>query len=82
MIAELLNVALPTGLIVVGVWFGLAEGWPYWKSRDTENRQREHDREIAQVGASNAMSGALLAVADAVRGCPVRPVSSTNVGET
>jgi hypothetical protein len=65
-IAELLQVALPTGLVVVGIWWVLAEGWPYWRTRDAENRQREHDRAIEQVTAQKETARATSRFADAL----------------
>ena len=65
-IAELLQVAMPTGLIVVGVGWGLTEGWPYWKERDAENRLREHDREMEQVKAQMETARATGRFADAL----------------
>ena len=65
-IAELLQVALPTGLIVVLVWWVLSEGWPYWKERDHENRQREHERDIQQITAQKETARATSRFADAL----------------
>ncbi len=65
-IAELLQVALPTGLIVVGLWWALSEGWPYWKQRDVENREREHEREMKQIAAQQDTARATTRFADAL----------------
>lgn len=65
-IADLLQVALPTGLVVVGIWWALSEGWPYWKERDTLSSAREYEREMAHVAAQMETAKALVAFAAAV----------------
>jgi len=71
-ISAIFQLGLPVGLIVVGVAFGIIEVWPYWKSRDTENRQREYDREMAQIASQNVQSEALVSLANAVKTCPLK----------
>jgi len=73
-ISDVINVFVPTGLIVVGIWWVLSEGWPYWKKRDESNRQREYDREMAQIAATNMQSEALTVLARAVDSCPFHVV--------
>jgi len=63
-IAELLQVALPTGLIVIGVWFFLTEAWPTWKERDAENRSRRDTLEHKQIETNGLVASALSLVAE------------------
>lgn len=66
LIAELLQVAMPSGLIVVLIWWVLGQGWPYWKDRDSANREREHEREMAQIEAQKDTANATARFAEAL----------------
>jgi hypothetical protein len=70
-VAELLQVALPTGLIIVIVWWVLTEGWPYWETRDAEERQRRHEQRIATGTSQQAMATHLAVIANGLQP-PVR----------
>ncbi|MCK4958109.1 MAG: hypothetical protein KAT00_01890 [Planctomycetes bacterium] len=72
-IAELLQVALPTGLITVGIWWGSSQGWPYWKERDAEERARRHEQRIATGTSQQAMATHLAVIANVLAN-PVRVV--------
>jgi hypothetical protein len=63
-LSDLLSAAMPAGLIVVGVWFFLAEAWPYWKARDTENRKLKHELEQKQLETEGLMASAISLVAN------------------
>lgn len=65
-IAKLLNLGIPTALIAVGVWWALAQGWPYWVKRDSENRQREHLRDMGALASQDTQSMAITALSEAI----------------
>ena len=65
-IAELLQIALPVGLIIIGVWFFINQLWPTWVSRDTEERQRRHERELRRGDTSAAIAAHLSVIAHGV----------------
>lgn len=63
-LAELIQTTTPVGLIIVGVWFGLAEAWPYWKQRDAEQRERKQELERQQLETEGLMASAISLVAN------------------
>ncbi|MCK5133318.1 MAG: hypothetical protein KAR40_14345 [Candidatus Sabulitectum sp.] len=73
LIADWIQVAMPTGLIAIGVGFGLTEVWPYWKTRDAENRAHNQARDNSQINADLALAGALTAIAGVIEDCMAAP---------
>lgn len=39
---QLVNIGVPFTLVMVGLWFGIAHVWPYWKERDAQERQHDY----------------------------------------
>ena len=62
-VTGLLQVGLPTGLIIIGVWFVIKELWPWWEARDKEERARRHERELRRGDSSAAMASHLSVIA-------------------
>jgi len=60
--------------VLVGVgWFVAFRIWPWWEERDTEERQRQHERRLAEIQTDGYTASALSALAEAVKSCPFRP---------
>ena len=72
-IQSLIDTFLPTALVLGGVWWLLQEGWPYWKSRDTLERERESKVRDREVAAQQALADALQSVAMALDSFPNSP---------
>jgi hypothetical protein len=62
-IAELLQIALPTGLIIIGVWFAVFEFWPYYKERDIEQMRFEQTMRTREVESDTMLATAITALA-------------------
>jgi hypothetical protein len=65
-IADIIQLSLPTGLVVVSVWWVLSEGWPYWKERDRLTTLRDYERDMAALDAQKETASATVALADAI----------------
>jgi len=60
---EIVQVSLPVGLIVIGVWFALTQVWPWFTTREADTRQHRHKLETEQVQATLALADGLEAIA-------------------
>ena len=55
-------VGLAVGIFRVGK-FASSEVWPWWTSRDHEERERQHEQELRRGDASSAMAAHLSVIA-------------------
>lgn len=66
-ISEAVQLGLPTGLIIVGVAFGIVSVWPWWVERDETERTRRDAHIRADMEQQHVMATAISMVAEHLR---------------